>query len=152
MTWRPTCTVSELASVATTAPFGMRSSWSSERSAATSEATTRAGTVSPPRNSTVISSIASTTCAAVIILPSVEMSTPEPVSLNRTWPEAVTSRPLARITPTEGLTLRNSGTRSCAATGMGAHVAARAGRISHTSARTTPSIRVRGGVILADGK
>ena len=43
-------------------------------------------TVSPPRNSTVISSMAWTTCAAVMTLPSAEMSTPEPVSVKPIWP------------------------------------------------------------------
>ena len=42
-----------------------------------------AETVSPPRNSTLISSMEWTTWAAVITLPSAEISTPEPVSLKR---------------------------------------------------------------------
>ena len=40
-------------------------------------------------------------------LPSVEMRTPDPVSLKRVRPaDAVTSRPLALITTTDGLTFR----------------------------------------------
>ena len=45
-----------------------------------------------------------TTWAAVITLPSLEIRTPEPVSLKRVIPEAPTSRPLARTTTTDGLT------------------------------------------------
>jgi hypothetical protein len=63
----------------------------SERSAAGSEATTRACTVSPPRNSTLISSMACTTWDAVMTLPSAEMSTPEPVSLKPTRPLPVSA-------------------------------------------------------------
>jgi hypothetical protein len=59
-------------------------------------------------NSTVISSIAWTTWAAVITLPSAEISTPEPISPKRTWPDADTSRPRERITTTEGLTRRKT--------------------------------------------
>jgi hypothetical protein len=69
--------------VATWEPGGTRSSFSSERSAAGSEATTFAVTVSPPRNSTVISSRAWTTWEAVMTCPSVDTSTPEPVALYR---------------------------------------------------------------------
>jgi hypothetical protein len=108
ITWSPTLTVSESPSVAATAPFGIRSSWSRDRSAAGSEATTRAVTVSPPTSSTVISSIACTTCAAVTTLPSVEITTPEPVSVNLVTPPAPTSWPLALITTTEELTFRNT--------------------------------------------
>ena len=75
--------MSELAILATRAVVGTRSIWISERSAAGSDATTRAGNDSPPRNSTVISFMECTTWAAVMILPSVEISTPEPVSLKR---------------------------------------------------------------------
>src|SRR5207247_9423190 len=79
------------------------------RSAAGSDSITRAPTVSPPRNSTVISSIECATWAAVITLPSAEIRTPEPVSLNVEMPRAaVTSRPFARTTTTEGLMVRNS--------------------------------------------
>ena len=73
--------VSELAIFATRAAAGTRSTCRSERSAAGSEAITFAATDSPP-NSTVIASIVCTTWAAVMTLPSVEMSTPEPVSAN----------------------------------------------------------------------
>src|SRR6266850_3367332 len=41
-------------------------------------------------------------------LPSEEIRTPEPVSRKRVWPPAVTSLPLARITTTEGVTLRKT--------------------------------------------
>src|SRR5437667_9450290 len=74
--------------------------------------------VSPPRNSTVSSSIECATWAAVITLPSAEIRTPEPVSLNVEMPRAaVTSRPFARTTTTEGLMFRNSSPTSwaCAA-------------------------------------
>jgi hypothetical protein len=43
-----------------------------------------------------------------MILPSAEIRTPEPVSLKRTVPAAVTSLPLARITTTLGVTLRKT--------------------------------------------
>ena len=69
---------------ATLAPAGTRSSWMRERSAAGSDAMTLAETVSPPRNSTLMSLMVWTTWAAVITLPSAEMSTPEPVSVKRT--------------------------------------------------------------------
>ena len=108
MTGSPTWIVSESARGDALAAAGTRSSWSRERSAAGSEATTLADTVSPPRNSTLISSMEWTTWAAVITLPSGEISTPEPVSLKRVWPPAATSRPLARITTTEGTTLRKT--------------------------------------------
>ena len=65
---------------------------------------TRADTVSPPRNSTEMVSIEWTTWAAVMTLPSLEMRTPEPVSVKPIWPPLVTSRPLARMTATEGVT------------------------------------------------
>ena len=78
ITGSPTWMRSELAIVATRAPDGTRSSCSSERSAAGSDWITFADTVSPPRNSTLISSMACTTWAAVMTLPSGEMSTPEP--------------------------------------------------------------------------
>ncbi len=55
-------------------------------SAHCSEATTCAGTGSSPRNSTVMSSIVWTTCAAVATFPFGEISTPEPISLNLTRP------------------------------------------------------------------
>ena len=55
-----------------------------------------------------------TTWAAVITLPSGETSTPEPVSLKRVWPPAATSRPLARITTTDGATLRKTSPALCA--------------------------------------
>jgi hypothetical protein len=89
------------------------------RHEAGSDATTRAGTVSPPMNSTLISSIAWTTWAAVITLPSAEISTPDPISPKRTWPDADTSRPLDRITTTEGLTRRKTSPTGCAAAGAG---------------------------------
>src|ERR1044071_1193180 len=72
---------------------------------------TRAMTCSPPTASAVISSMAFTTCAAVITLPSAATSTPEPVSLKRVTPRLLTSRPFARITTTEGLTLLKSSLR-----------------------------------------
>jgi hypothetical protein len=80
----------------------------SERSAAGSDAMTLAFTVSPPRNSTSMSFIEWTTWAAVMILPSEEIRTPEPVSVKRTCPLAVSSLPLARITTTLGVTLRKT--------------------------------------------
>src|SRR5262245_49831853 len=83
----------------------------SEISARGSEATTRAGTGSSPRNSTVMSSIVWTTCAAVATLPSAEISTPEPISLNRAMPSAVTSWPRDRMTTTDGLTRRKASPR-----------------------------------------
>ena len=70
-------------------------------------------------NSTLISSIAWTTWAAVITLPSAEISTPEPISPKRTWPDAETSRPLDRITTTEGLTFRKTSPTGCAPAGAG---------------------------------
>src|SRR5712692_3006273 len=104
---------------ATSAPFGTRPSCRRDRSAAGSEAITWAGTVSPPRNSTVISSIACTTCAAVMTLPSAEMRTPEPISLKRTCPvPADTSRPLALITTTDALTFWKSSATLCALAGL----------------------------------
>ena len=51
-----------------------------------------------------MSSMVCTTWAAVITLPSAEISTPEPVSVKPIWPPDVTSRPLARITTTDGVT------------------------------------------------
>jgi hypothetical protein len=41
-------------------------------------------------------------------LPSADTSTPEPVSVKRVWPLAVTSRPRARTTTTEGVTFSNT--------------------------------------------
>src|SRR5882724_894191 len=105
---------------ATLAPAGTRSSWMRERSAAGSEAMTLAETVSPPRNSTLMSFMEWTTWAAVITFPSADMSTPEPVSVKRTCPPVVTSLPLARMTTTEGVTfLKTSpGVWAAPATGM----------------------------------
>src|SRR5262245_36696968 len=82
-----------------------------EMSALGSEAITRAGTGSSPRNSTVTSSIVWTTCAAVATLPSAEISTPEPISLKRAMPSAVTSWPRERMTTTDGLTRRKASPR-----------------------------------------
>src|SRR5262245_10277934 len=110
----PTRTLSESPSGAGCAPLGTWASWTKPRSAAGSDAITRAGTVSPPRNSTTISSIAWTTCAAVMTLPSAEISTPEPISLKVTRPLLTTVLPLALITTTEGATLRNSSSASWA--------------------------------------
>src|SRR4029453_7467693 len=57
MTGSPTWIGSELASGDVLAPAGTRSSWSRERSAAGSEATTRAFTGSPPTDLTVMDRI-----------------------------------------------------------------------------------------------
>jgi hypothetical protein len=70
-----------------------------------------ARTTSPPMPSTVISSLPLTTWAAVITRPSLEMRTPEPVSVKRVTPPALTSRPLARTTTTVGLALRKTSSR-----------------------------------------
>jgi hypothetical protein len=80
-----------LASVATVALFGTTATWMIEMSARGSEAITRARTGSSPRNSTTISSIVCTTCAAVATLPSGVIRTPEPISLKRTMPSVATS-------------------------------------------------------------
>src|SRR5580765_2783288 len=135
MTESPTWTVLESAIRAGRAPAGTFSSCSSERSAAGSEPPTRAATVSPPRNSTWISSMVCTTCAAVMTLPSGEMSTPEPVSLKLVRPLRVSSVPRARITTTEGVTfLKASPTVSAlAAPGSSVHAAT-----SHTPVHVTP--------------
>src|SRR5215470_10551718 len=108
ITGSPTCTWFESPILATLALAGTLSSWSSDKSAAGSEATTWAVTVSPPRNSTSIWSMLWTTCAAVITLPSAVTSTPDPVSLKRDWPLVVTSRPRALITTTDALTWSNT--------------------------------------------
>src|SRR5213593_3548957 len=81
-----------------------------ETSAAGSDEITRAGTSSLPRNSTMICSIACTTWAAVMTLPSSEMSAPAPVSLNRLTPpvRAETLLPAARITATDGSAFLNT--------------------------------------------
>jgi hypothetical protein len=84
-----------------------RSSCRTETSAAALAEMMVARTTSPPMPSTVISSMPLTTWAAVITLPcppSLPIRTPEPVSLKRVIPAAVTSRPLARTTTTVGLT------------------------------------------------
>ena len=128
--------MSESAILATRAPAGTRSSWIRERSAAVSEAITFADTFSPPRNSTLISSMSATTWAAVITLPSAEIRTPEPVSRKRTCPAAVTSLPRARMTTTDGVTLRK--------TSPGVWAAAARGRKRSTDAinRTTCAVRM----------
>ncbi len=105
-TGSPPTTGSESASFATVASRGTTESWIIEMSAHGSEEMTRAGTGSSPRNSTVMSSIVWTTCAAVATFPSGEISTPEPVSLKVTVPSAVTSEPRARITATDVRTRR----------------------------------------------
>ena len=106
-TWSPTPTVSELPSGAAMRERGGVCTRSSARSAAGSEAMTCAGTVGPPANSTVISSIACTTWAAVITSPSTETTTPEPTSVMAVSPRPLTptSRPRPRMTTTLGLTL-----------------------------------------------
>ena len=68
--------------------------------------------------------MACTTCAAVITLPSAEMRTPEPVSAKRVCPEAVTSRPRARITATDGDTFSNTCRTVWAPAGTGPHASA----------------------------
>lgn len=75
-TGSPTRTGSESLSGETTASRGTTEAWMIEMSARGSEAITRAGTGSSPRNSTTTSFIVWTTCAAVAILPSAEISTP----------------------------------------------------------------------------
>src|SRR5262245_61567768 len=116
----PTRTGSEPAGFATRAPAGHGEPCMREMSARGSEAITRAGTGSSPRNSTVMSSIVWTTCAAVATLPSAEISTPEPISLNRAIPSAVTSWPRDRMTTTDGLTRRNASPRVSPLTRAGA--------------------------------
>src|SRR5262249_60026353 len=91
-----------------------------EMSARGSEAITRAGTGSSPRNSTVMSSIVCTPDTAVATSPSAEISTPEPISLNRAIPSAVTSWPRERMTTTDGLTRRNASPRVSPLTSVGA--------------------------------
>ena len=86
--------------------------------------------------------MACTTCAAVITLPSAEMRTPEPVSAKRVCPEAVTSRPRARITATDGDTFSNTsrtvwapagtGPQASAETNSAASESPRPGRIADT--------------------
>src|SRR5262245_46062823 len=105
----PARTVLESAIGDTDAPGGTRSSCNSDRSAAAgSEATTRADTVSPPGKTTEMSSMACTTWAAVITLPSAEMRTPEPVSVKRVWPPDITSRPRARTVTTDDAAFWNT--------------------------------------------
>src|SRR6516164_6502891 len=88
----PTDTVFESAIGDTVEFVGTRSSCKSERSAAAgSDATTRADTVSPPANSTEISSMPCTTYAAVSTWPYAEMRTPDPVSVKRLRSEEHTS-------------------------------------------------------------
>ena len=105
-TGSPTRTGSESTSLATTASRGTTSAWMIEMSARGSELTTRARTGSSPRNSTLISLIVWTTWAAVAILPSAEIRTPEPISRKRASPSSVSSSPLARMTTTDGFTRR----------------------------------------------
>src|SRR5215470_12588767 len=93
-----------------------------EMSARGSDEITRAGTGSSPRNSTVMSSIVCTTCAAVATLPSREISTPEPISRKRVIPSAVTSWPFDRITTTAGLTRRNASPSVSPIAGHGAAI------------------------------
>src|SRR5262245_61767029 len=107
----PTRMGSESASFATRASGGTEETWMREMSARGSEAITRAGTGFSPRNSTMMSSIVWTTCAAVATLPSAEISTPEPISLKRAIPSAVTSWPRDRMTTTDGLTRRYASPR-----------------------------------------
>src|SRR5262245_50320446 len=104
----PTRTESESVSFATTTSGGTDETWMMEMSARGSEAITRAGTGSSPMNSTMMSSIVCTTCAAVATFPSGVTKTPEPISRNREMPSAVTSWPRDRITITDGLTRRNT--------------------------------------------
>jgi len=66
-----------------------------------------------------MSLIACTTCAAVMTLPSWEMSTPEPVSRKRVVPPLVISWPLARMTTTVGLTSLKTVRRSWASATSG---------------------------------
>ena len=139
MAWSPTWTVFESAIGETFAPGGTRSSWRRERSAAGSEEITRAATASPPRNSTSISSMAWTTCAAVMTLPSDVTRTPEPVSAKRVWPDVVTSRPRARITATDGLTFSNTWRTVCAPAGRASQT--RAGQESAITRTTRQSVQ-----------
>ncbi len=111
MTCWPTRTVSESPICATRMAAVTRSSCRSEISAAASDEMIFARTTSPATPSTVISSMPLTTCAAVITLPLLEIRTPEPVSLKRVTPPALTSRPLLRTTTTDGLTLRKISSR-----------------------------------------
>ena len=76
MTCSPTCTEAELPTRATRMALVTRSSCSNATSAAVSAEKSVARTTSPPMPSTVISSMALTTCAAVITLPSLEIRTP----------------------------------------------------------------------------
>ncbi len=111
-TWSPTCAWSELPMRATVAWAGTLSSCSSDTSAWGSEAITRAPTTWPSRNSAVIWSAVCTTWAAVMTLPSSEISTPEPTSFTRPdCPLAPTSFHRARMITTEPLTRRNTGPR-----------------------------------------
>src|SRR5215813_11757149 len=111
MTCWPTRTVSESPILATRMAVGTRSSCRREISAAASDEMIFALTTSPATPSTVISSMPLTTWAAVITLPLLEIRTPEPVSLKRVTPPALTSRPLLRTTMTDGLTLRKISSR-----------------------------------------
>jgi hypothetical protein len=105
-TGSPTRMPSESASLATTALRGNTSTCRIEMSARGSEEITRAGTGPSPRNSTATSLIVWTTWAAVAILPSGEISTPDPISRKCDTSSSVTSSPFALMTTTEGLTRR----------------------------------------------
>src|SRR5213593_1909613 len=104
MTCWPTLIPSESPIRATRMALVTRSSCRSATSAAALAEMIVARTTSPAMPSTVISSMPLTTWAAVITRPSLEIRTPEPVSLKRMIPAALTSRPLLRTTTTVGLT------------------------------------------------
>src|SRR5262249_49817438 len=100
------------------------------------EAAWRAGTGCSPGHSPGMSSSVWTTCAAVATLPSAEISTPEPISLNRATPSAVTSWPRDRMTTTDGLTRRNASPRVSPLTSVGA-----ATRKKNADIATDPPLR-----------
>ena len=76
--------------------------------------------------------MALTTCAAVMTLPSAETRTPEPVSVKRVTPVLLTSRPLARITTTDGLALRKISFRFWASAGNSSSGSAKTATIAAT--------------------
>src|SRR5438876_1115321 len=85
-------------------------------------------TVSPFRNSTVILSASCTTWAAVMILPSAEIKTPEPRPATPVnWPGSVPaiSRSVVRMVTTEGLARWNTWPTVCARAVEGSRAARR---------------------------
>src|SRR5204862_8321806 len=118
------------------------SGWSSATSARGDDATTCAGETWPSANWMAARAADCTACGAVMLCPSVLISTPEPRPGIVVIPAAGTGdrpRSSVRTSTTDGLTLRNSADTCCAGAETGTDAAA-AATTTHATDLTDPPV------------